>query len=247
MDNPVRTYDVLAVGAHPDDIEVGCGGVILQLTERGHRVGLVILTQGEMGTGGTAEIRQQELGAAARIMGADVIRQFDWGDTRLEDSYEHRLDLARIIRATRPKLILCPYPEVAHGRRQSHADHVASGVITINAANLATLIKAPIDGERHLVERIFHYFLPPGVAPTFVVDITEQYEKWIQALVAHQSQFMNPAKSRDYVEGLTTMARTFGALARVKYGQGFISVEPPVVRDITTLVDPFNDQGKILG
>ena len=95
-----------------------------------------------MGTGGTPEIRQQEVANAAEILGADVIQTFDWGDTRLEDNYEHRLALAKVIRSSSPKVILCPYPHVGHGRRQSHPDHVASGIITINAASLAALKKA---------------------------------------------------------------------------------------------------------
>lgn len=229
------SYDLLSIGAHPDDVEVGTGGVLIDLNRRGYKCGLVILTQGEMGTGGTPEIRAQEVKDAAKILGADIIETFDWGDTRLEDSYEKRLEIARLIRQTKPKIILAPYPHVGHGRRQSHPDHVASGVIAINAANLAALKKVDIPGEPHLVTRIFHYFLPPGVTPNFVVDITPHYDQWIAALSAHRSQFLNPEKSRDYIENLTAMARSFGMQARCKYGQGFYAVEPVLVKDIMTL------------
>ncbi|MCM2272427.1 MAG: bacillithiol biosynthesis deacetylase BshB1 [candidate division Zixibacteria bacterium] len=229
------SYDLLSIGAHPDDVEVGTGGVLIDLHRRGYKCGLVILTQGEMGTGGTPEIRAREVKEAAGILGADIIETFDWGDTRLEDSYEKRLEIARIIRQTKPKIILAPYPHVGHGRRQSHPDHVASGVIAINAANLAALKKVDIPGEPHLVTRIFHYFLPPGVTPNFVVDITPHYDQWIAALSAHRSQFLNPEKSRDYIENLTAMARSFGMQARCKYGQGFYAVEPVLVKDIMTL------------
>lgn len=229
------SYDLLSIGAHPDDVEVGTGGVLIDLNRRGYTCGLVILTQGEMGTGGTPEIRAQEVKEAAGILGADIIETFDWGDTRLEDSYEKRLEIARIIRKTKPKIILAPYPHVGHGRRQSHPDHVASGVIAINAANLAALKKVDIPGEPHLVTRIFHYFLPPGVTPNFVVDITPHYDQWIAALSAHRSQFLNPEKSRDYIENLTAMARSFGMQARCKYGQGFYAVEPVLVKDIMAL------------
>ncbi|MBI5267510.1 MAG: bacillithiol biosynthesis deacetylase BshB1 [candidate division Zixibacteria bacterium] len=231
------TYDLLSIGAHPDDVEVGTGGVLIDLGKRGYKCGIVILTQGEMGTGGTAEIRAEEVREAARILGVDILETFDWGDTRLEDTYQHRLDLARIIRAARPKIILAPYPHVGHGRRQSHPDHVASGVIAINAANLAALKKVDIPGEPHLVTRIFHYFLPPQVYPNFVVDITPHYDQWIAALSAHRSQFLNPEKSRDYIELLTTMARSFGMQARCKYGQGFYAVEPVLVKDMMMLVE----------
>jgi len=230
-------YDLLSIGAHPDDVEVGTGGVLIDLAKRGYKCGIVIMTQGEMGTGGTAEIRAQEVREAARILGVDIIQTFDWGDTRLEDSYDKRLELARVIRATRPKIILAPYPHVGHGRRQSHPDHVASGAIAINAANLAALKKVDIPGEPHLVTRIFHYFLPPQVYPNFVVDITPHYDQWIAALSAHRSQFLNPEKTRDYIEHLTAMARAFGMQARCKYGQGFYAVEPVLVKDMMMLVE----------
>ncbi len=232
------TYDLISIGAHPDDVEVGTGGVLIDLAKRGYRCGVVVLTQGEMGTGGTPEIRAREIEAAAAIEGADVVATFDWGDTKLEDNYDHRLDLARIIRQTRPKLVLAPYPQVGHGRRQSHPDHVAAGVIAINATSLAALRKADLPGEPHLVERVFHYFLPPGVTPNFVVDITPHYDQWIEALSAHESQFLNPEKSKDYLDHLTTMARSFGMQARCKYGLGFYSVEPIIIGDIMTLAVP---------
>ncbi len=232
-----RPYDLLSVGAHPDDVEVGTGGVLIDASKRGYRAAIAILTEGEMGTGGTAEIRRQEVLSAAAILGADVIARFNWGDTRLEDTHEHRCALAAVIRQTRPRIMLAPYPHVGHGRRQSHPDHVASGILAINAANLAALRKADIPGEPHLVTRIFHYFLPPGVFPNFVVDITPHVDRWIEALSAHRSQFLNPEKSRDYIESITASARSMGLLSRCKYGQAFYAVEPILVTDIMTLAE----------
>jgi bacillithiol biosynthesis deacetylase BshB1 len=243
MSEETANYDVLSVGAHPDDVEVGTGGVLIDLAERGYRCGVVIMTEGEMGTGGTAEIRAQEVFKAAEILGAEIIKVFDWGDTRLEDSYERRLELARIIRETRPKMILAPYPHVGHGRRQSHPDHVAAGIIALNAANLSALKKADLPGERHMVQRIFHYFLPPRVAPNFVVDISPHFDRWIEALSAHRSQFLNPNKSeKDYLESISSMARSFGLQAGCKYGQGFYAVEPILIGNVMNLVEtPRND------
>jgi len=233
-----KTYDLISVGAHPDDVEVGTGGVLIDLVKRGYKCGLVILTQGEMGTGGTAEIRTREVEDAARILGADIIRTFDWGDTKLEDSYEKRLALAGVLRNCRPKIILTPYPRIGHGRRQSHPDHVAAGIITLNAANLAALKKVDLPGQPHLVTRIFHYFLPPDITPDFVMDITPHFDRWIEALSAHRSQFLNPEKSKDYLESLTAMVRSFGNLARCAYGQGFVTTgEPTLVKNIMTLVE----------
>lgn len=230
-----RNYDLLSIGAHPDDVEVGTGGVLIDLNKRGYKCGVVILTQGEMGTGGTAEIRAREVENAARVLGVDIVATYDWGDTRLADSYDKRVELAKVIRRCRPRVILAPFPQVGHGRRQSHPDHVAAGVITINAAHLASLKKVDVPGDPHLVTRILHYFLPPGVTPNFVVDITPHFDRWIEALSAHESQFLNPEKSRDYIENLTAMARSFGMQARCKYGQGFYAAEPILVKDIMTM------------
>lgn len=236
MQNISLPCDVLAIGAHPDDVEVGCGGTLIRLTEEGHRCGLVVLTLGEMGTGGTVDIRKQEVHNAAAIMGVEVLGHFDWGDTRLEDTYAHRMELAAIIRQARPKIILAPYPIAGHGRRQSHPDHVAAGLIAINASNIATLKKAEIAGEPHQVQRIFHYFLPPGVTPDFVVDITAHYDRWVAALSAHASQFRNPEKNRDYIEHLSAMARSFGSQARCKYGLGYSAAEPLLIGNLMDLV-----------
>jgi len=230
-----RNYDLLSVGAHPDDIEVGTGGVLIDLHKRGYKCGVVILTEGEMGTGGTAEVRAEEVRQAADILGVDIVRTFDWGDTRLQDSYDNRLALAEIIRATKPRIVLTPYPHVGHGRRQSHPDHVAAGIITINAVHLASLKKADLPGDPHLVTRIFHYFLPPKVQPNFIIDITAHFEQWIEALSAHRSQFLNPEKSKNYIESLIATARSFGLLGRCQYGQGFYAIEPILVGDIMTL------------
>lgn len=230
-------YDLISIGAHPDDVEVGTGGVLIDLAKRNKKCGIVILTEGEMGTGGDVETRKKEIQDSAKIMGADVIVTHNWGDTKLKDSYEHRLEIARIIRKTRPRIITTPYPQIGHGKRQSHTDHVEAGAITIYGAALAALKKADVEGEPHLVQRIFHYFLPPKTPPDFVVDITEHFDDWIKSLSAHKSQFLNPDKPRDYIEGLTIMARSYGAQAGCKYGQGFKSAEPLLIKNILNLVE----------
>jgi len=231
-----KTYDLISIGAHPDDVEVGTGGVLISLNEKGYKTGIVYLTAGEMGTGGTPEIRAEEAKNAARLIGSDLIHTYDWGDARLFDDYEKRIELAGLIRKYRPAIILAPYPHIGHGKRQSHPDHVAAGQIAINAANYATLRKMPIEGEPHLVKQIFHYFLPPGVSPSFVVDISEWFDKWIEALKCHKSQFLNPEKSRDYIWQLESMARSFGIQAGSRYGQGFYHIEPIRIKNLFDLL-----------
>jgi bacillithiol biosynthesis deacetylase BshB1 len=229
-------YDLISIGAHPDDVEVGTGGVLISLNRTGFKTGIIYLTAGEMGTGGDSEIRAGEAKKAAEVIGSDLIRTYDWGDCKLADTYENRIEIATQIRRHKPRILLAPYPHVGHGKRQSHADHVAAGQIVINAANYATLKKMPIEGEPHRVERVFHYFLPPGMAPNFVVDISSHFDKWIEALKCHRSQFMNPEKSRDYIWSLESMARSFGQQAGCRYGQGFYNVEPIRIVDLLDLI-----------
>jgi N-acetylglucosamine malate deacetylase 1 len=231
-------YDLISIGAHPDDVEVGTGGVLISLNRRGFKTGIVYLTKGEMGTGGTAEIRAEESINAAKVIGSDLLETYDWGDCQLFDTNERRLQLAALIRKYKPRVILSPYPKVGHGKRQSHPDHVAAGQITINAANYATLKKLPIEGEPHPVSRIFHYFLPPGLSPDFVVDISDCFKDWIEALKCHKSQFLNPEKSRNYIWSLESMARSFGIQSGCEYGQGFVSIEPLRIVDLLDLVKP---------
>ncbi len=229
-------YDVLSFGAHPDDVEVGTGGVLIRLRDMGYKVGMVYLTEGEMGTGGTPAIRRKEAEAAAGIMGVDIVKRFDWGDTKLFDSYEKRVAIAEVIRRCKPRIIFAPHWDGYTGRRQSHPDHLATGRIVMNAANLATLIKLGGEHTAHRIGAIYHYFLPSGVNPSFVVDITSQFDRWMQALSAHKSQFLNPKKSRDYLWSLETMARANGARIGVKFGQGFLSAEPLRIDDPMKLV-----------
>ena len=224
-------YDCIAIGAHPDDVEVGAGGVLIKLHDQGYRTGIIILTRGEMGTGGTPELREKEIVDAAGIMGADILATLDLGDTRLVDMPDHRLILAELLQEHRPRMLLAPYWTGGHGKRAGHPDHLAAGQIAMNAVNYASLVKAPTNSEVHRVPALYHFFLPPGVMPTFVVDITDQYDRWLKALKAHASQFQNPKKPKDYIWTLETLARYYGALIGVKYGQGFIIGEPMHIDD----------------
>ncbi len=232
-ENKFEHVDLLAFGAHPDDVEVGCGGLLIKLNKRGYKTGIVIFTQGEMGTGGNAEIRRKEVEDAAKIMGTKVLAHLDMGDCRLEDNYQTRLEAAKYIRRHKPTMVLAPWPTGGHGKRQSHADHVACGQIVVNAANYATFKKLPLDEPIHRINGLFHYFLPPEITPTFIVDITEEFAEWIKALSAHRSQFLNPEKDRDYLWALESIARSFGGQVGVQYGLGYAIGEP------LKIIDPF--------
>lgn len=225
-------YDLISIGAHPDDVEVGAGGVLIKAAQKGYKIGIIYLTAGEMSTGGDVQTRNREAFEAARKMGADLLKTYDWGDTKLADNYEHRLALAADLCRYRPRIVLCPAPWVGHGRRQSHTDHVVCGQIVINSSNLAALKKVLVEGEPHQVSRIFHYFLPPHMLPDFVVDITDQFQEWMEALKCHRSQFLNPEKTKDYLSILESMARYFGVMAGVRYGQGFKADQTLLIDDV---------------
>ena len=225
------SFDCIAIGAHPDDVEVGAGGVLIKLHELGYRTGIIILTRGEMGTGGTPEGRELEIKAGADIMGASVLATLDLGDTRLVDTPEHRTQLAQLYRTYRPRMVLAPYWTGGHGQRTSHPDHLAAGALAMNAVGYAALKKLTSETELFRVQALHHYFLPVEVPPTYVVDITPQYDRWMDALKAHASQFQNPDKPGDYLWALETRARHFGSLIGVKYGQAFVTGEPMSIDD----------------
>lgn len=231
-------YDLISIGAHPDDVEVGTGGVLLKMKQMGYSTGIIYLTKGEMGTGGTPEIRAREASRAAEILQADLLETLDFGDTRVQDSPDNRYKIAELIREYRPSVILAPWMRGGHGKRASHADHLAAGSIITNACFYSALRKLPIQGEPYQVPALFHYFLPVEEPPTFVVDITDQFDGWVAALKAHESQFLNPDKpfARDYIWSLETMARSFGSMIGVKYGQGFRIGEPLRIEDLFCLV-----------
>ena len=175
--------DLISIGAHPDDVEVGTGGVLVKMKKLGYSTGIIYLTYGEMGTGGTTVIRKKEAENAAEILGARLLARLNFGDCKLEDNYTTRLAVAKLIRQFKPRIILAPYWEGGHGKRQGHPDHLAAGKIVMNAANYATLIKMPLKEKPHRVKTIFHYFLPSEVPPTFVVDITEEFDDWMAAWI----------------------------------------------------------------
>ena len=232
--------DFLAFGPHPDDADIGCGGLLRKMKTFGYTTGIVDMTTGDMGWG-SPEIRLNENLAAANILGVEVRENLDLGDGRVEDTFENRCAAAAMIRKHRPEIVLSPYYSLPIGRGLGHNDHYKTGQIVSNAFNLAHLRKAPVPGEAFQAKALFYYFLPPGTPPTFIVDITEVFDDWMAALDAHQSQFYNPDRPRP--ERLPTVRDLFESFARfwgwqigVKYGQAYLSTSPLNVPDPMVLV-----------
>ena len=183
--------DILAIAAHRDDIEQTCGGTLLKMAERDHRTGILDLTQGEMGTRGTKEDRAREAEQAARILKVSFRQALDIPDGRVENTWENRLKVALAIRQQKPRVLILPYWQ---GR---HPDHYTTATLGYEAAFLAGLKKLPIGGEPHRPFKIIYASLYHDVRPSFVVDISGQFEARFQALMAYRSQYTDQSAGRD--------------------------------------------------
>ena len=232
--------DFLAFGPHPDDAEIGCGGMLRKMKALGYRTGIIDMTSGDMGWG-TPEIRLRECEEAAKCLKLDARECLDLGDCRIEDTFENRCAAAAVIRKHQPQIVFAPYYQLPIGRGLGHNDHYKTGQIVANAYNLAHLRKAPIPGDPFQAKAIYFYFLPPGMAPTFIVDITEHFDDWMAALDCHTSQFNNPDRPRPQNQPtvrdvFATFAGYWGWQIGVKYAQAFLTTSPLKIGDPMMLV-----------
>jgi bacillithiol biosynthesis deacetylase BshB1 len=239
--------DVLALAAHRDDVEQTCGGTLLKMAQRGYRAGILDLTQGEMGTRGTAEDRAREAQEAARLLKASFRQALDIPDGRVENTWENRIKIASVIREQRPRVLILPYWQ---GR---HPDHYTASILGYQAAFLAGLKKLGhtpgSNAARTLAElpphrpfKIIYASLYYDVRPNFVVDITAQFETRLQALLAYRSQYADqssgagifPAEN-EIRSRMEAMASFYGLLAGVKYAEPFVQKEVGLVEDVTAI------------
>ena len=232
-----NSLDVLAIAAHRDDVEQTCGGTMLKMAQKGHRTGILDLTQGEMGTRGSAEDRAREAAEAAKILKVCWRHALDIPDGRVENTWENRLKVARVIREQRPRVVILPYWK---GR---HPDHYTASILGYEACFLAGLSKLDSPGTSpHRPFKIVYATLYYDIRPTFVVDITDQFESRFQSLMAYKSQFSDqeagkdifPAQAeiRSRIEG---MARFYGMLGGVTYAEPFFQKEVGLVEDLVGL------------
>jgi bacillithiol biosynthesis deacetylase BshB1 len=231
------TVDVLSIVAHPDDTELTCGGTVIKMAEAGYRVGVLDLTAGESGTRGNALMREREAVKASKVMGLAHRENLYLPDAGIENTREYKLKIAERIRALRPRTVILPYWK---GR---HPDHYTTGRIGYEACFLAGLARQPLEGKPHRPHKIIYatYYVP-SLRPTFVVDITDQLEKKIKAILCYSSQFsprldmqnLFPARS-DLRERVASLARHFGLMIGVRYGEPFVTREVAQVNDIVNL------------
>ena len=225
--------EILAVGAHPDDVELACAGTLVMLKTQGRRFGIVDLTRGEMGTRGTPSLREREARRSAEILGAEFRETLDFGDGGLSHSRENELALIDLIRRERPRLILTSYPD------DRHPDHRRAGELVTDAAFYAGLAKLSSRHPAHRPQQTVYYSAADLHTPSFVVDVTPAMEKRRAAIRAYASQFHDP-QSREpqtllsqetFLAAVEARARHFGFLIGVEFGEGFVSRRPPRIED----------------
>jgi len=233
----VQTVDVLTIAAHPDDIELTCSGTLIKMVDKGYSVGILDLTEGEMGTRGTAEIRADEAEAARIVIGARFRERLNFGDSRLTASVENRFALAEKIRAARPKTVILPYWE------SRHPDHYTAATLGYEACYAAGLKQLPVSGDPHRPKKILYASMYWEVRPSFLVDISPYFERKIEAIKSFASQFsgdlrditeLYPAWGK-LIDRITTQCKYFGHLMGVNYAEPFVVKEVMAVDDIVQL------------
>jgi bacillithiol biosynthesis deacetylase BshB1 len=229
--------DVLSIAAHPDDTELTCSGTIIKMVAAGYKTGVLDLTAGETGTRGSPELREREASRAKRVIGLAHRENLFIPDSGVEHLREYKLKIAGRIRALKPQTVILPYWE---GR---HPDHYTTAQIGYEACFLAGLKNLPLEGIPWRPRKIIYSTLyVPAVRPTFVVDITEQFEKKLRAILCYSSQFsrrqdtQNLFPSRaDLRERVGSLSRHFGLMIGVRYGEPFVTREVAAVQDIVTM------------
>jgi bacillithiol biosynthesis deacetylase BshB1 len=222
------SIDVLLFGAHPDDVEWGAGGSMLILKAKGTSFGVVDLTRGEMGSRGTSEERDKEAQEAASSVGARFRENLGMPDCGVIDSVKNRKQIASVIRRHRPKLVLAPY------WKDRHPDHAATGRLIRNSAVHCTLRKSNDPNPPHKPSAYLYYLLHHFTRPSMVVDISDVYDRKLELLRMHVSQFGKTAEGfgvlplgmNDYLFGLESRDRFFGSLIGAHHGEALVSELP---------------------
>lgn len=228
--------DILAIAAHRDDVEQTCGGTLLKMRSLGLETGILDLTQGEAGTRGSAAERAAEAEAAGRILGVRSRQALDLPDGRVENTYENRLKIVRVLRELRPRVVILPYWQ---GR---HPDHYTSSILGYEACFLSGLARLETGTAPHRPYKVLYASLYADVRPTFVVDITPFVEERYRSLMAYRSQYANAEQGsalfvpeEEIRERTLAEARHYGQLAGVRYAEPFVQKEVGLVDDLMTL------------
>jgi len=234
--------DILAIGAHPDDVELGCSGTIAKEIAKGKKVGILDLTRGELGTRGTAEIRDSEAKIAADILGVSFRENLNFKDGFFINDLNHQLKLIEVIRKYKPSIILC------NAIDDRHIDHPKGAKLVVDSCFLSGLkkintISDGVNQEPWRPKNIYHYIQWKSLTPDFVVDISECFETKIKAVKAFKSQFYDgnqsvhdtPISTKNFLDSIEYRARDLGRLTGVEYAEGFNALRTPIVNHISDL------------
>ena len=234
--------DILAIGAHPDDIELGCGGTLMKEIEMGKKVGLMDLTQGELGTRGSKEIRKQESELARDFMGAKFRDNLLLDDCFFENNRDNQIKLISKIRRYQPDIIIC------NATDDRHIDHQKAAKLVVDSCFLSGLkkIETTFDGNLQDVWRpvnVYHYIQWKNLEPDFVIDISKYMKQKFDLINCYKSQFYNdekfddntPISSKNFLDSITYRARDLGRLVGVEAAEGFLSSRFPIVNRISSL------------
>ncbi len=232
----LRPLDVLALAAHPDDVEQTCGGTLIKMAEQGYRTGVLDLTAGDMGSRGTPELRIDESQTAAAHLLLAWRQNLRWPDARLENTITARMTLAGVIRRVKPRVVILPYWT---GR---HPDHYRTAEVGYEACFLSGLRRLEDDSPPHRPFKVLYASLYANVTPSFVVDISRQFERRMAALLSYVSQYGETAGASDLFpnqkeieERLASVSRFYGNLIGVKYGEPYVVKEAIQVDDVVNM------------
>jgi N-acetylglucosamine malate deacetylase 1 len=229
--------DILAFGAHPDDVEIGIGGTLALHGAKGYRMGIVDLTRGEMSSNGTVAEREAEGKEAARVLGVEVRVSTGLPDAYLRATEEALQKVAEVVRRYRPRTVLLPFP------RDRHPDHGHAGELVREACHLAGLKRYPAAGEPYRPLHLYYYFLAKTEDPPLIVDISEYAPRKWQAIACHKSQFSLRAEeqyqtlvnSPVFARFIRGRDQFFGALIGAQYGEGLVPERKVAVYDLLRL------------
>lgn len=216
--------DVLAFGAHPDDIEIACCGLLIKLKHQGYRTGIIDLTRGELGTRGSAEIRLQEAKKAAEILNLDLRENAGLTDGDIQVDTQSKKVIIDIIRKYRPKIVLCPYWD------DRHPDHIYASRLVSTSFFYSGLAKLKSEFEAYRPQGIIYYFQHEVAKPSFIVDISDEFGLKIDAIKAYNSQFYDKNSDEpetyisrpEFLNSITDRAKYFGFQIDVEYGEPFL-------------------------
>lgn len=221
--------DILAIGAHPDDVELGCGGTLAKEIINGKKVGILDLTRGELGTRGTAQTRDVEAQDAAKILGVQVRENMEFADGFFMNDKKHQLEIIKMIRKYKPEIIIC------NAIDDRHIDHGKGSKLVSDACFLSGLIKVETKDENGTTQetwrpkQVYHYIQWKNLEPDIVVDVSECIEVKLNAVLAYKTQFYDknsnepetPISSKNFTDSIMYRARDLGRLVGVEYAEGF--------------------------